>query len=84
MVVAARKLLQPKISKEINMTYKMHAPLDPECAEVESFMSSLFSDPMTAAMGAPTDDIVEGFERRHRKVCKRCQTFGAANMEVEG
>jgi hypothetical protein len=66
------------------MAYHMHAPLDPSCPQVATFMWSLFSDPMTKAMGAPTDDIVEGFERRHRKVCKRCQTFGAANMEVEG
>ena len=33
---------------------------------------------MTEAMGAPTDDIVEGFERRHRRLCKRCQEYGAA------
>jgi hypothetical protein len=61
---------------------KYHAPLDPECPEVNSFMSSLFDDPMTEAMGAPTDEICEGFERRHRAKCKRCQEFGAANIEV--
>jgi hypothetical protein len=59
-----------------------HAPLDPECPEVAAFMESLFGDPMTAAMGAPTDEIVEGYERKHRHTCKRCQEFGAANIEV--
>ena len=61
---------------------RMHAPLDPECPAVAEFMSSLFGDPMTHAMGAPTDDICEGFERKHRLSCKRCQEFGAANIEV--
>lgn len=37
---------------------------------------------MTEAMGAPVDDIMEGFERKHRKTCKRCQEYGAANIEV--
>ena len=61
---------------------RYHAPIDPECPKVADFMSSLFDDPMTAAMGAPTDDICEGFERRHRLICKHCQEFGAANIEV--
>jgi len=61
---------------------RWHAPLDPDCPVVAQFMDSLFDDPMTEAMGAPTDDIMEGFERRHRGKCKRCQEFGAANIEV--
>ncbi len=64
------------------MAYRYHAPLDPECPQVEAFTSALFDDPMTEAMGAPTDDIMEGFERKHRVKCKRCQEFGAANIEV--
>ena len=64
------------------MTHRWHAPADPECPEVEKFMSSLFDDPMTAAMGAPTDDICAGWEKKHRATCKRCQEFGAANIEV--
>ncbi len=59
---------------------RYHAPLDPDCPKVLNFMSCLFGDPV--AMGAPTDDIVEGFERRHRRLCKRCQEYGAANIEV--
>jgi hypothetical protein len=61
---------------------KLNAPLDPDCPQVASFMESLFDDPMTAAMGAPTDDICEGFARKHRRTCTRCQEFGAANIEV--
>jgi hypothetical protein len=62
--------------------FRYHAPLDPECPQVARFMDCLFNDPMTEAMGAPTDDIVEGYERKHRRTCKRCQEFGAANIEV--
>lgn len=58
-------------------------PLDPNCPEYERFASTLFDDPMTSAMGAPTDDILEGFERKHRIKCKRCQEYGAANVDVE-
>lgn len=61
---------------------RYHSPLDPSCPKVANFISCLFDDPMTEAMGAPTDDIVEVFERRHRVSCKRCQEFGAANIEV--
>ena len=39
---------------------RYHAPLDPDCPKVADFMRSLLDDPMTEAMGAPTDDIVEG------------------------
>jgi hypothetical protein len=45
-------------------------------------MESLFGDPMTAAMGAPVDDIVDGFERSHRSTCKRCLDYGCENIEV--
>ena len=61
---------------------RYRAPLDPACPEVSSFMDALFDDPMTEAMGAPTDDICEGFERKHRSRCPRCQEYGAANIEI--
>jgi len=53
---------------------------DPECPAVEQFKTSVCEDPMTAAMGAPVDDIFEGFDRRHIKGCKRCQQFNAENI----
>jgi len=58
-------------------------PVDPECPQVAEFAECLFGDPMTKAMGAPTDEIMEGFERKHRATCKHCQEFGAANVDVE-
>ena len=64
------------------MPLRWHAPCDPACPEYAGFASRLFDDPMTAAMGAPTDEIMEAFEQRHRSKCKRCQEFGAANIEV--
>jgi hypothetical protein len=67
---------------EKTMIRRYHAPLDPECSQVARFMDALFGDPMTHAMGAPTSDIVEDFTRKHRAKCKRCQEFGAANIEV--
>jgi hypothetical protein len=61
---------------------RWHAPLDPECPQVWAFMDRLINDPMTSAMGAPVDEFYEDFERRHRAKCKRCQEYGAANIEV--
>lgn len=62
---------------------KWQAPVDPRCPVVKSFHRNLDEDPLTGAMGAPVDDIVDLFERRHRAKCDRCQAFGAANIEVE-
>ena len=59
-----------------------YAPCDPECPEYSEFSDSLFDDPMTAAMGAPTGEIMEGFERRHRADCERCREYGAANIDI--
>jgi hypothetical protein len=59
-----------------------HAPLDPECRAARQFIEALFLNAITSAIGAPTDDIVEGFEAKHRATCARCQEFGAANIEI--
>lgn len=64
------------------MTLGWIYPVDPECPEVAEFMDTLFNDPMTQAMGAPTDDICRGFRRKHIPDCKRCQEYGAMNVEV--
>lgn len=61
---------------------RYRAPLDPECPKVREFRNALFDDPMTEAMGAPTDEIMEGFEKKHRATCERCKKFGAANIEI--
>jgi len=62
---------------------RYYAPCDPACPEYRDFAEALFNDPMTYAMGAPTDDIMEGFEHKHRAKCERCKAFGLANIEVE-
>lgn len=58
-----------------------HAPLDPECPVVKDYMKTLFDDPMTQHYGIG-GEIMEGWEPRHRAQCKRCQDYGAANIEV--
>lgn len=62
---------------------KYHAPLDPECPEAKRFLTTLFDDPMSTVSGAPLDEIVDEFERRHVPKCKRCQEFGLANIEIK-
>lgn len=61
---------------------RWHTPVDPECPTVSEYASALFNDPMTAAMGAPTGEIMEDFERKHMPTCKRCQEYGAANVDI--
>jgi hypothetical protein len=68
--------------KPLEVAMRYHAPLDPECPVASQFTCDLFNDPMTSAMGAPTDDIMEGFERKHRAKCPRCQEYGMANIDV--
>jgi hypothetical protein len=58
-------------------------PLDPECPVARAYIEGLLDDPMTDAMGAPVDDIIAAFERRHRRSCLRCQEYGTANVVVE-
>lgn len=62
---------------------RCYAPCDPDCPEYREYVEVLVNDPMTDAMGAPVDEIIEGFERRHRFKCERCRAYGAANIEVE-
>ena len=62
--------------------FKWRAPLDPSCPKVKRYYRVLTEDPMTKAMGAPVDEIMEHFERKHKAKCKRCQKFGVANIEV--
>lgn len=68
------------------MKLRYYYPLDPECPGVQAMqkdMDSLMDDPMTAAYGAPVDDIAEGRERTHRATCKRCQAYGARRVEED-
>ena len=63
---------------------RYHFPIDPDCPVVREYMDTLFDDPMTEAMGAPTDDIVEFFRRRHIQTCDRCRKYGVDNVELSG
>jgi hypothetical protein len=58
-----------------------HAPLDQGCETVAAFMEGA-DDPMMQHSGC-WGEVLEGFEKKHRHECKRCQAFGVANMEVE-
>lgn len=64
------------------MSPKFHTPVDPECPEVREYTDSLLNDPMTHAMGAPVDEIMEDFQRKHRQTCERCREYGLANIKV--
>lgn len=59
---------------------KMYSPLDPNCPVVHNYEDTLLADPMARASGAPVDDIMEMFYRRHHIDCLRCQEYGAANI----
>ncbi len=56
-------------------------PVDPDCPEVKQFSEGLFNDAMTQHYGIG-DEIMEGWEDKHKGKCKRCQMYGAANVEV--
>ncbi len=59
---------------------RVNYPVDPECPEVSSYTEQLLGDPMSEY--APVDEILESFNKRHARECKRCQEYGAANAEV--
>lgn len=61
---------------------RFHAPVDPDCPEVKEYTDTLLNDPLTDAMGAPVDEILEAFEKKHRQTCIHCREYGMANIEV--
>ncbi len=63
------------------MSGQWYMPLDPDCDEANEALSAIWDDPMTAYSGIGSE-IAEGFERRHRSSCERCQEYGAANIEA--
>lgn len=64
------------------MSSHFYAPLDPACPEVKEYSRTLMDDPMTRAMGAPVDEILEDWANIHRQKCQRCKEYGLANIEV--
>lgn len=63
------------------MSYRYHAPLDPNCPDVQEFHEGHMDDPISQMCGC-MEEININFESRHRMNCKRCQEYGAANIEV--
>lgn len=59
--------------------HKMYAPLDPECPS--NPLIGLHEDPIMRISGCE-GEIGEMIENKHRVKCKRCQEYGAANIEV--
>jgi hypothetical protein len=58
-------------------------PIDLDCPEVKEFYEGLYGDPMTDMIpGDVLGEITSGWENQHRTTCKRCQEFGAENVEV--
>lgn len=55
---------------------------DPECSTYSKGIAQIEDDPMTAYSGVG-DEVIEGFTRKHRATCLRCQEYGVANVEVE-
>ena len=65
------------------MSPKFHTPVDPECPDVREYVDTLLNDPMTHAIGAPVDEILEHWEKKHRSECTRCREYGTANIEIQ-
>ncbi len=61
---------------------RWHLPVDPSCPEVREWKDAIINDPMTSHYGAPVDEFVEDFERRHVTTCAHCKVYGAANIEI--
>lgn len=64
------------------MSYQYYAPLDPDCPDVRDFYEGHDNDPISQMCGC-MGEITGDFERRHRSACKRCQEYGAANIDVK-
>jgi len=63
------------------MPRRLIMPLDPDCPDVETYMSELYEDPMTTYSGVG-DELADAWEKIHRNRCQRCREYGAANVVV--
>lgn len=65
------------------MRYDWHLPLDPDCPGAKEATEKMdFDDPISRYYGVSSSDFHYDWEDEHRKTCKRCQEYGAANIEV--
>ena len=57
---------------------QVHAPCDPACPHVVSFLDGLLTEPWQYA---PLDLRLECFEAMHVRTCERCERFSRAFQE---
>jgi hypothetical protein len=62
------------------MPYKYYAPCDPECPEVAEYFE-MADDPIMRDSGC-WGEFKDDFEAKHRAGCKRCQLYGAENIDI--
>lgn len=43
------------------------------CKAAQDYVEALVEDPMTVAMHAPVDEIIEGYMRKHVHACRDCE-----------
>ena len=65
----------------IGQLFRYDYPLDPDCPEVKEYEDSM-DDPY-AEMAGEGEDTRTVYGNSHRKTCKRCQEYGAANVDVD-
>lgn len=56
-------------------------PVDPECPDVAEYLK-MGDDPIMQMSGC-WGEFRSDFETKHRAGCKRCQSFGADNVDIE-
>lgn len=57
-------------------------PVDPDCPSVIEYHQMTDDDPIMEMSGCASE-FQDDFETKHRIQCKRCQEYGAANVDVE-
>lgn len=63
------------------MSFHYDTPVDPNCEQVQDYHAAVLEDPLTHHYGMG-GEVLEHWDREHRAECKRCQEYGAANIEV--
>jgi hypothetical protein len=59
-----------------------YIPLDPNCSVARKVVTALFNNPTIDPHDTPIDDLIADIERSHRLRCRRCEQYGAANIEA--
>lgn len=62
------------------MNFRYDYPVDPDCPDVAEYYQ-MADDPIMASSGC-WGEFRADFDSKHRSKCKRCQEYGAANVDV--